>query len=408
MSNILDAGAVAAPRSAVAWPAIFAGSVTGAAVSVILVLLGAGFGLSVVSPWGGGVSPTAFGVGAAIWLVIIEWVAAGFSGYFAGRLRTRLQGYHTDEVFFRDTAHGFVAWSFSLIILSAIFASSLAGIIGKTADAAATVASGAAQGAGVAAGGAMSALSGSLDSNAYLVDRLFRSSPGGMTGGANTAADSTAPATGTTTTNAPAASPAPSATTAPADTTAPAATAPSTDATSAPATSAPAPTDTTGAATTTDTTGAAAPAATPAPAATTAPAASPAPMAATGNGNGNSNGQEMSSNGADVRAEGSRILMQSITAGQISPEDRTYLAGLISQQAGISEADAEQRVDAAMTDAQAAVAKAKEAADTARSVAAKASLFLALSLLVGAFIACVAAALGGKERDDFDGTVAIR
>jgi hypothetical protein len=131
MSNIIDTGTVAAPRSAVAWPAIFAGSVTGAAVSVILVLLGAGFGLAAVSPWGGNFSPTTFGVSAAIWLIVIEWVSAAFAGYFAGRLRTRMTGFHTDEVFFRDTAHGFVSWSFSLIILTAIFASSLAGIVGK-------------------------------------------------------------------------------------------------------------------------------------------------------------------------------------------------------------------------------------------------------------------------------------
>lgn len=306
MSNFMDTGVATAPRSAVAWPAIFAGSVTGAAASVILVLLGAGFGLAAVSPWGGNFSPTTFGVSAAIWLIIIEWVSAGFAGYFAGRLRTRLHGYQADEVFFRDTAHGFVAWSFSLIILTAIFASSLAGILGKTADTAATVASGVAQGAGSAASGAMS---GTFDPNAYLTDRLFRGTP------------STAPAAAVGATAAPAAT---------------------------------------------------------APTATT-------PTVST-----------------DIRAEGSRILVQSLAAGQIAPDDRTYLAALVAAQTGIPQADAEQRVDAAMTDAQAAATKAKQAADAGRKTAATASLFLALSLLVGAFIACVAAALGGKERDDMD------
>jgi hypothetical protein len=387
MSNIIDTGTVAAPRSAVAWPAIFAGSVTGAAVSVILVLLGAGFGLAAVSPWGGNFSPTTFGVSAAIWLIVIEWVSAAFAGYFAGRLRTRMTGFHTDEVFFRDTAHGFVSWSFSLIILTAIFASSLAGIVGKTVDAAATVASGAAQGAGSAAGGAMTAMSGNFDPNAYLTDRLFRAAPGGgMAAGTEAAPVGTEAA-------APSA-PAPAATadrsaTAPADTTA-------------------APTDTTAAAAPADTTTAAAPADT-----TTAPPPAAAPMAQSAPASGATASPMMTpaagqSNADAVRAEGGRILLQSLAAGQIAPEDRTYLAGLVAEQTGIPQAEAEQRVDSAMTDAQAAATKAKEAADAARSAAAKASLFLALSLLVGAFIACVAAALGGKERDDMETVLAGR
>ncbi len=117
---------------------------------------------------------------------------------------------------------------------------------------------------------------------------------------------------------------------------------------------------------------------------------------------------EAMANAANVRAEGGRILLQSLAAGQIAPDDRTYLAGLVAEQTGIPQAEAEQRVDAAMTEAQAAATKAKEAADAARKAAATASLFLALSLLVGAFIACVAAALGGKERDDMDVVVVTK
>ncbi|HVY20000.1 MAG TPA: hypothetical protein VHA70_07940 [Bauldia sp.] len=343
MSNVYDAGAVTtAPRSAVAWPAIFAGSVTGAAVSVILVLLGAGIGLASVSPWGGGVSPTTFGVGAAIWLVVIEWVAAGFAGFFAGRLRTRMTGYHNDEVFFRDTAHGFIAWSFSLVILAAVFASSLAGILGKATDAAATVASGAAQAAAPA--------------GEYFTDRLFRSGPPSAS-----TATATPPAAAATSTTAPAPAPTESTTA-----TAPAA---GTEAPAATTTEAPAATMT---------------APTAATAAPTAPAM-PAPAMTGMNANA---GQS-----ADVRAEAGRILAQSIAAGQISADDRTYLASLVASSTGVPQADAEARVDAAVNDA-------KNAADTARSAAAKASLFLAISLLVGAFIACVAGALGGRERDE--------
>ena len=62
-------------RSAVSWPAIFGGAVVGAAVGVVLFILGAGIGLSSISPWRGA-SPGAFGVGAAIWLIVIEWASA--------------------------------------------------------------------------------------------------------------------------------------------------------------------------------------------------------------------------------------------------------------------------------------------------------------------------------------------
>ncbi|MEJ0096816.1 MAG: hypothetical protein WDM84_01015 [Bauldia sp.] len=53
-----------------------------------------------------------------------------------------------------------------------------------------------------------------------------------------------------------------------------------------------------------------------------------------------------------------------------------------------------------MSQAQAAETKVKQAADAARQAAAKFSLFFCLSLIVGAFIASVAAAYGGRERDE--------
>jgi hypothetical protein len=55
-------------------------------------------------------------------------------------------------------------------------------------------------------------------------------------------------------------------------------------------------------------------------------------------------------------------------------------------------ADAQQRVNDF-------IAKATDAAEAARKAAALSSLYLALSLLVGAFIASVSAALGGRLRD---------
>ena len=58
----------------------------------------------------------------------------------------------------------------------------------------------------------------------------------------------------------------------------------------------------------------------------------------------------------------------------------------------VKQADAQKRVDDV-------VAKARQAAAAARKAAATASILAALSMLIGAFIACAAAALGGRERD---------
>ena len=114
---------VESSAAAVSWPAIFAGAFVAAAVSVLLVALGSGFGFAAVSPWpGGGPSPTTFAVSTGIWLIIVQWVASGMGGYIAGRLRTKWVGTHTHEVFFRDTAHGFVTWAVATVVVAIIVA----------------------------------------------------------------------------------------------------------------------------------------------------------------------------------------------------------------------------------------------------------------------------------------------
>jgi hypothetical protein len=84
----------------------------------------------------------------------------------------------------------------------------------------------------------------------------------------------------------------------------------------------------------------------------------------------------------------------------VSPADRSYLAELVAARADISKDDAQQRVDNVIAQVKADADKARQAADTARKSAATASLLTALSMVVGAFIACVAAALGGRRRDE--------
>jgi hypothetical protein len=102
----------------------------------------------------------------------------------------------------------------------------------------------------------------------------------------------------------------------------------------------------------------------------------------------------------DTRAEASHILAVTATGGDVSPTDRAYLARLVAARAGISEPDAQKRIDETITMAKAAAEAAKQAADAARKAAATFALFTALSMLIGAFIASVAAALGGHQRDE--------
>ena len=93
--------------SAVSWAAIFAGAAGAAALSLILLILGTGLGLSSVSPWADrGASASTFGVSTIVWITFTQLAASGMGGYLAGRLRTRWASTHTDEVYFRDTAHG--------------------------------------------------------------------------------------------------------------------------------------------------------------------------------------------------------------------------------------------------------------------------------------------------------------
>jgi len=138
-------------RSAASWPAILAGSAVIIAMTLVLLSLGVGLGMSVVSPWGGsGVSATTFKVGTGIYLIVIAMISGGLGGHVAGRLRHRFAGIHDNEIYFRDTAQGFVAWAVALIVGAAFLASSANAIVGNiAATTASTVAS---QNSGPAAG----------------------------------------------------------------------------------------------------------------------------------------------------------------------------------------------------------------------------------------------------------------
>lgn len=304
----------AASSSAVSWGAIFAGAAAAASLSLILLILGAGLGLTSVSPWESrGLDAGTVGIAAIAWLTFTQIVASGMGGYLAGRLRSKWVDTHTDEVYFRDTAHGFLAWAVAALVSAALLTSTMSAIVGGGAKVVGTVAGGAAvataTGAASMANGS-SAVEGS--SMNYFVNSLFRANNPGTP--ANGAADPTSPA---------------------------------------PA---------------------------PAPAAPSQQHVSPAQL-----------------------GEVTGIFANSITTGALPQEDRQYVAQLIAQNTGITQQEAEQRVQSTYDKAQAKLKEAKEkaqqAADTARKTTSYLMLWTFISLLAGAFVASLCATFGGRQRD---------
>ncbi len=110
-----------ASSSGVSWAAIVGGAFVAAALALILVALGTGFGFSMVSPWAnsGASAGTVSGL-AIFWLIVTQILASAFGGYLAGRLRTKWVQLHTDEVYFRDTAHGLLVWAVGMVITASI------------------------------------------------------------------------------------------------------------------------------------------------------------------------------------------------------------------------------------------------------------------------------------------------
>jgi hypothetical protein len=99
--------------------------------------------------------------------------------------------------------------------------------------------------------------------------------------------------------------------------------------------------------------------------------------------------------------EAGRILARSVANGSLEPGDRTYLAKLVATRTGLSQQDAEKRVDDVAAQMKAAEEKAKQAAEVARKATAKTAFHVFFSMLIGAFIASAAGAIGGRERDSF-------
>ncbi len=186
--NLPD-GAVEARRSGVSWGAIFAGAVAAAALSLVLYLLGSGLGFAAVSPWSDN-SGVALGISAILWLTFTQLAASAVGGYLAGRLRVKWASVRTDEVYFRDTAHGMLSWAVATLVTAAFFGGLMSKMAGTAVDAGAgvaktAVASGAAATAAVAnndGGNENSAGTNPLD---YFSDMLLRSEKPGTVDDAN-------------------------------------------------------------------------------------------------------------------------------------------------------------------------------------------------------------------------------
>ncbi|WP_295456148.1 hypothetical protein [uncultured Thiodictyon sp.] len=165
-------------RSALSWGAIVGGAVAAASLWMILMILGAGLGLSSVSPFvNKGISATTFGISTVGWLVFSQIAASAMGGYLAGRVRTRRFGTPPDEVRFRDITHGFLAWAVAALITAIFLTSVIASVVsdGIQASITAPVTSGALVDAAKAA--AVGHSDGLNDDTSYFVDSLFRTGP---------------------------------------------------------------------------------------------------------------------------------------------------------------------------------------------------------------------------------------
>ncbi|CAB3701372.1 hypothetical protein [Achromobacter pestifer] len=276
--------------SAVSWAAVFAGAVIAAALSLALFAGGTGLGFLSVSPWADeGMSAPAVGISIIAWMLFTQIVSYGIGGYVAGRLRTKWVDVHSDEVYFRDTAHGFLVWALSAVVSAALLGSAIATLASGAAKAGASVAAGA--GAAVTATAAAGASGGGMDrATDYFTDTLLRSDRPDAGGDRNAA-----------------------------------------------------------------------------------------------------------------RTEVGRIVAMSLARGDMTPEDRDYVVKVVAAQTGTEPAVAQRRVEQTIANAKKAAEdakqKAKEAADKARKAAAAFALWGFASMLIGAFVASLAATWGGRRRD---------
>jgi hypothetical protein len=117
--------------SGVSWGAVLAGAAASCALTLLLLSFGIGMGFSVVSPWGqSGGSTTSFEIGTGLYFIVMAMISSAVGGYIAGRLRNKWVGIQVEEVGFRDTAHGYLAWAVASVLGAMLLASPASSLIG--------------------------------------------------------------------------------------------------------------------------------------------------------------------------------------------------------------------------------------------------------------------------------------
>lgn len=101
-----------------------------------------------------------------------------------------------------------------------------------------------------------------------------------------------------------------------------------------------------------------------------------------------------------LRSETNRIFVGAIKNQAVTERDRTYLTQVVVARTGMPEAEAQRRVDSALTEARDLEQKAREQVDKARKAAIITAFIAAVSLLISLAAAIVAAAAGGRHRDE--------
>jgi hypothetical protein len=176
LSTLETGSSKEAYASGVSWAAVIAGAFVGAALSLSLLALGTGLGLSAVSPWSNvGASSSMVGKAAIVWLITMEIISSAMGGYLAGRLRTKWASVHTDEVYFRDTAHGFLVWAVGLVVTASFLLSAASSMVGGAGQQRGEPAVSMPSHAGTSG---VQNSNGNSDSSDYYVDSLFRSERG--------------------------------------------------------------------------------------------------------------------------------------------------------------------------------------------------------------------------------------
>jgi hypothetical protein len=95
----------------------------------------------------------------------------------------------------------------------------------------------------------------------------------------------------------------------------------------------------------------------------------------------------------ETRNEVARLLASAVASGSLSDQNRNYLAQIVAQRSGLSQQEAERRVNEAFT-------AAREAADKARKAAILTGFVTAASLIISFGAAWWAAIRGGQHRDN--------